>query len=268
MDLKKKGIQFPIPSDEDLLLVQAMQPSPSRSEKSVSSSSSSQNIKPPPPPPVVTQSSQNLQQHSRASFVSVGKLTERQLKKLRRDLEITERHLEVFSELLSEVVPGQVVPPSSSPPLCQCVDNNISQEHPEDVSLLTEVGRTSQEMQGRIMELVSIVQDRQIIAQLLDINDKINNEMLRYERYLSKCQKLGHGKKDPEVINSVRCGDSYRSSHQAFSPDEVLLQLPPTSSTSSRPVSQGSTQSVKTGKEEDFQVIILQFLSSSLWTSK
>ena len=25
MDLKKKGIQFPIPSDEDLLLVQSMQ---------------------------------------------------------------------------------------------------------------------------------------------------------------------------------------------------------------------------------------------------
>ena len=111
--------------------------------------------------------------------MSLGRLTEGQLKKLRRDIQITERHLEVFSELLSEVVPGQ--------------------EHPEDVSLLTEVGRTSQEMQGRIMELVSVLQDRQIIAQLLDINDKINNEMLRYERYLSKCKKLGHGK-DPEVI--------------------------------------------------------------------
>ena len=118
-------------------------------------------------------------QDSRGSFVSLGRLTEGQLKKLRRDIQITERHLEVFSELLSEVVPGQ--------------------EHPEDVSLLTEVGRTSQEMQGRIMELVSVLQDRQIIAQLLDINDKINNEMLRYERYLTKCKKLGHGK-DPEVI--------------------------------------------------------------------
>ena len=145
--------------------------------------------------------------------MSVGRLTERQLKKLRRDIQITERHLEVFSELLSEVVPGQ--------------------EHPEDVSLLTEVGRTSQEMQGRIMELVSVVQDRHITAQLLEINDKINNEMIRYERYLSKCKKLGHGK-DPE----------------AFSPDEVPLQLPATS----RPVSQDSTQTVKTGQEEDFQV--------------
>ena len=112
-------------------------------------------------------------------------MSEGQLKKLRRDIEITERHLEVFTELLAEVVPGQ--------------------EHPEDVSLLTEVSRTSEEMQGRIMELVSLVQDRQITAQLLDINDKINNEMLRYERYLSKCKKLGHSK-DPEVGGSQSVG--------------------------------------------------------------
>ena len=144
----------------------------------MSSSSSSHNIQAPAQAPAVTGPSIR-HKDSRGSFVSLGRLTEGQLKKLRRDIQITERHLEVFSELLSEVVPGQ--------------------EHPEDVSLLTEVGRTSQEMQGRIMELVSVLQDRQIIAQLLDINDKINNEMLRYERYLTKCKKLGHGK-DPEVI--------------------------------------------------------------------
>ena len=115
---------------------------------------------------------------SQGSFVSLGRLTEGQVNKLRRDIEITERHVEVFTELLAEVVPGQA--------------------HPEDVALLTEVSRTSEEMQGRIMELVSVVQDRHITAQLLEINDKINNEMIRYERYLSKCKKLGHGK-DPEV---------------------------------------------------------------------
>ena len=98
-------------------IVDCWQPSPTRSEKSVSSSSSSsQNIKPAPPPPAVTQ--EPHKKLSRGSFVSVGRLTERQLKKLRRDIEITERHLEVFSELLSEVVPGQVghpLPPPLSP---------------------------------------------------------------------------------------------------------------------------------------------------------
>ena len=78
----------------------------------MSSSSSSQNIK--PPAPAVTGS--RHKQDSQGSFVSLGRLTEGQLKKLRRDVEITERHLEVFSELLSEVVPGQVVPP---PPLSE-----------------------------------------------------------------------------------------------------------------------------------------------------
>ena len=167
MDLKKKGIQFPIPSDEDLLLVQSMQPSPTRSERSVSSSSSSQKVKEVISPKRVSQ-----------TLVSPGRLTEGQVKKVRRDIEITERHLEVFTELLAEAVPGQT--------------------HHEDESLMTEVSKTSQEMQARIMELVSLVQDRSITAQLLEINDKINNEMVRYERYLSKCKKLGDGK-DPEV---------------------------------------------------------------------
>ena len=68
------------------------------------------------------------------------------------------------------------------------------------------------------------------------------------------------------MVNTQHCSVFHHSSHQAFSPDEVLLQLPPTSSTSSRPVSQGSTQSVKTGKEEDFQVIFLELFSSRLFT--
>ena len=37
-----------------------------------------------------------------------GILTHGQAKKLERDLEITQRNLEVFSELLSELQPGQV----------------------------------------------------------------------------------------------------------------------------------------------------------------
>ena len=93
-----------------------------------SSSSSGQNIKPASPPPAVTQ--EHHKKLSRGSFVSVGRLTERQLKKLRRDIEITERHLEVFSELLSEVVPGQVghtpLPTSHLSTASQCIDINIS----------------------------------------------------------------------------------------------------------------------------------------------
>ena len=141
------------------------QPSPTKSERSSSSSQPAAQHKSP-------------KRASQGNLVSPGRLTEGQVNKLRRDIQITERHLEVFSELLAEVVPGEA--------------------HPEDVSLLTEVSRTSQEMQARIMELVSLVQDRNITAQLLDINDKINNEMVRFERFLSKCEKVGD-RPDAEV---------------------------------------------------------------------
>ena len=36
-----------------------------------------------------------------------GKLTSDQVSKLSRDIQITQRHLAVFSELLTELVPGQ-----------------------------------------------------------------------------------------------------------------------------------------------------------------
>ena len=110
------------------------------------------------------------------------KLSSRQLEKLRRDITITQRHVEVFSELLSELVPGE--------------------EHPEDVALLTQVAGNTQEMQGRVMELVSQVVDHQdITVTLLEINDKMNSEMARYQRYSAKSANKSNVK-DPEVFDN------------------------------------------------------------------
>jgi len=73
----------------------------------------------------------------------------------------------------------------------------------------------------------------------------MNSEMERYKRYRAKCANRAASKKDPE----------------AFSPDEILLQLPSSSSQQppvSRPVSllsQDSASTAKSGKEEDFQEI-------------
>ena len=43
-------------------------------------------------------------------------------------------------------------------------------------------------LQGRLLELLASVDQREITALLLDINDDINNQMLRYERL--KCLLL------------------------------------------------------------------------------
>jgi len=123
MDLKKKGIQFPIPSDEDLLLVQSMQQKPVTPKKSPSTSTLNRDTKPPQSQKSANSNSpthQNLHQRNPVKekrTTGRRKLSSGQLNKLNRDIQITQRHLEVFSELLSEIIPGQ--------------------EHPEDVEMLS-----------------------------------------------------------------------------------------------------------------------------------
>eukprot|EP00092_Neocalanus_flemingeri_P023902 GFUD01025928.1.p1 GENE.GFUD01025928.1~~GFUD01025928.1.p1 ORF type:complete len:441 (+),score=134.66 GFUD01025928.1:83-1405(+) len=237
IDLKKKGVEFPVPSDEDLLLVQSNQSSPVRSVHSMSlssaSSSSSQTNQPPPPTanqPSVQASQARLPGADLSARVAKGRkvqaarlagsglLTQGQANKLERDLEITQRNLEVFSELLSEVRPGQ--------------------EHPEDKKLLLEVSLTCKEMQARVLELIGIVQHREITANLLDINDNMNNELLRFERYMNNCGEKSKVK-DPE----------------ALTPDEILLQIPQAQSRPISQVSDDSTSLVKASKETDFEEI-------------
>ena len=38
-------------------------------------------------------------------------------------------------------------------------------------------------MQRRVVELLGLVENRDLTSQLLDVNDNINNQLLRYERY-------------------------------------------------------------------------------------
>jgi len=225
MDLKKKGVEFPVPSDDDLLLVQSNQSSPSKSVTSISSSNSSHSQSPQQPPAKASKPDSDLAERvakgrkTQASRLAAsGLLTQGQAKKLERDLEITQRNMEVFSELLSELRPGQ--------------------EHPEDKKLLLEVSQTCKEMQARVLELIGIVQHREITASLLDINDNMNNELLRFERYMNNCGEKSKVK-DPE----------------ALSPDEILLQVPQATSRPVSQVSEGSASLVKESKETDFEEI-------------
>jgi len=201
MDLKRKGIEFPTPSDEDLLLVQSRQPatvgSPTRPASSASSSSSSSRgsrIKGLRSP---TGSSKGVggREVQQARVPPSGQLTEGQVRKLERDLQIAQRNMEVFNELLSELTPGE--------------------EHPEDRRLLHDVSGTCREMQARILELIGLVQHRELTASLLDLNDQMNNQLLRFERYKNNTSAERGAVKSPV------------SSDDAFSPDEVLTLAMP-----------------------------------------
>jgi len=207
MDLKRKGIEFPTPSDEDLLLVQSRQPatvgSPTRPASSASSSSSSsrgsriKGVR----SPTGSNKGAGGREAQQARVPPSGQLTEGQVHKLERDLQIAQRNMEVFNELLSELTPGE--------------------EHPEDRRLLHDVSGTCREMQARILELIGLVQHRELTASLLDLNDQMNNQLLRFERYKNNTSAERGAVKSPV------------SSDDAFSPDEVLTLAMPAAASAS-----------------------------------
>ena len=94
------------------------------------------------------------------------------------------------------------------------------QEHPEDRRLLLDVSATCREMQARVLQLVDLVQHRELTAALLELNDQMNNQLLRcpasqgsmfprFERYKNNTSA------------EVGAAKSPGSSDEAFSPDEV-----------------------------------------------
>lgn len=90
-------------------------------------------------------------------------LTPEQLNKLRRELDIVQRNMTVFGEMLTELVPGQ--------------------EQRSEWELLQELQKTCHAMQTRVVELINKVANEEVTGELLRINDDMNNLFLRYERF-------------------------------------------------------------------------------------
>lgn len=57
------------------------------------------------------------------------------------------------------------------------------QEDPADYKLLNDLCQTCKDMQGRIVELIGRVNHDEITAELLRLNDELNNLFLRHQRY-------------------------------------------------------------------------------------
>jgi hypothetical protein len=90
-------------------------------------------------------------------------LSAEQVSKIRGDLGITQQNMCIFGEMLTELIPGQ--------------------EHPEDRSLFEQLHATCRAMQTRLVELIDQVDDDKLTADLLEVNDNMNNLFLRYDRY-------------------------------------------------------------------------------------
>lgn len=86
-----------------------------------------------------------------------------QIAKLQSELDIVTMNMAVLGEMLTELRPGQ--------------------EQPEDYRLLTELTQTCHEMQARIVDLIGRINHDEITAELLRLNDELNNLFLRHQRY-------------------------------------------------------------------------------------
>ncbi|EDV51195.1 TOM1-like protein 2 isoform X2 [Drosophila erecta] len=204
MELKNKGIEFPA-NDLD-----AMAPiyTPQRSVPEM------------PPQMVAAQQHTISPQHMAAAAAAAAAasapastgplhLTPEQAAKLRSELEIVSNNMSILSEMLSVLKPGQ--------------------ESPDDYALLNELTSTCKEMQSRIVDLIGRVQDDELTAEFLRINDELNNVFLRHQRYeKNRSQGQGAGVTSPSAVLGAAMGLPGVGAAGAGATTVATLPPPPT----------------------------------------
>ncbi|KAJ9580125.1 hypothetical protein L9F63_004198 [Diploptera punctata] len=168
-DLKQKGIEFPMTDLDTMAPIHT----PQRVSYSIPDSEPAMGIAghqthvPTTPIPVsphtVPPGSPATQPPSQNVQMGPTVLTSEQLGKLQSELDVVQGNMVVLSEMLSELTPGK--------------------EHPSDLELLQELHSTCQAMQHRLVELIGKLANDEITAELLRVNDELNNLFLRYNRF-------------------------------------------------------------------------------------
>ncbi|KAH8379538.1 hypothetical protein KR009_005501 [Drosophila setifemur] len=113
-------------------------------------------------------------------------LTPEQAAKLRSELEIVSNNMAILSEMLSVLKPGQ--------------------ESADDYALLNELTSTCKEMQSRIVDLIGRVQDDELTAEFLRINDELNNVFLRHQRYEKNRSQIPGAVTSPSAVLGAAMG--------------------------------------------------------------
>ncbi|XP_073842532.1 TOM1-like protein 2 isoform X2 [Musca autumnalis] len=172
IELKNKGIEFPQTDIENMAPIYT----PQRS------------VPEPPPPQAVNQQAISPQHATMtAGMPNTGsnQLTQEQITKLHSELEIVSMNLSILGEMLTELRPGQ--------------------EDPDDYQLLNDLTATCKEMQSRIVDLIGRVTDDELTAELLRINDELNNMFLRHQRY-EKNRATTTGMTSPSAVLGAAMG--------------------------------------------------------------
>lgn len=107
---------------------------------------------------------------------SAGGVSADQIAKLQSELDIVSMNMTILSEMLTELKPNQ--------------------ESPADYKLLIDLVATCKEMQARIVELIGKINHDEFTAELLRLNDELNNLFLRYQRFEKN--------RDPKTVSDNR----------------------------------------------------------------
>nr|CAD7425194.1 unnamed protein product [Timema monikensis] len=165
-DLKQKGIEFPMTDLDTMAPIHTPQRSIPDSDHGVVQTAIP--VAPMPvamtmPMPVSPMMMPPVSPAIQQPQLVVGgptTLTADQLGKLQGELDVVQGNMVVLSEMLSELTPGK--------------------EHSSDLELLQELHGTCQSMQSRLVELIGKLANDEITAELLRVNDELNNLFLRF----------------------------------------------------------------------------------------
>ncbi|XP_043493402.1 TOM1-like protein 2 isoform X3 [Polistes fuscatus] len=158
-ELKAKGIQFPM-TDLDAMapIITPQRSVPETEQISGNLPVNDQHIS----NSTVTQQQSQLQSSSQLT-----QLNEQQLAKLQSELDVVQGNMRVLSEMLTYLTDQTSTQPPDS----------------ADLELLTELYATCKAMQERVVDLIGKLANDEMTAELLRINDELNNLFLRYSRY-------------------------------------------------------------------------------------
>ncbi|XP_021938534.1 TOM1-like protein 2 isoform X2 [Zootermopsis nevadensis] len=162
-DLKQKGIEFPMTDLDTMAPILTPQRSVPDAEVAVGVPAVPTHVSTSPIPVVSPHVAPPGSPATPATQVGPTVLTSDQLGKLQSELDVVQGNMVVLSEMLTELTPGK--------------------EHPSDLELLQELHSTCQSMQHRLVELIGKLANDEITAELLRVNDELNNLFLRYNRF-------------------------------------------------------------------------------------
>ncbi|XP_052741760.1 TOM1-like protein 2 isoform X2 [Bicyclus anynana] len=135
-------------------------------------------------------------------------LSDSQTSKLRADLSVVEGNMSVMNDMLNEL--------TAQP---------YTQHHDTDIELLNELADTLKAMQTRVAELVArLAGESPLTADLLLINDRLHNLLLRHSRFLNN-RIAATGGATPSAILGAAMGVPGTTSPVKKTDDDALIDL-------------------------------------------